>query len=54
VTFGISGNDLVRASSVAIRPGDVIAVEHTAGSWTRTLIATVFRAQVNFFVDPLQ
>lgn len=52
VTFGISGTELVSASGLAIRPGDVIAVEHTPGSWTRSLIATVFRAQLNFLVDP--
>lgn len=50
-TFGISGNDLVRASAVEIRPGDVVAIEHTALSWTRSLVAQVLRLQVGFFVD---
>lgn len=52
VTFGISGSDLVQASAVEVRPGDVVAVEHTAMSWTRSLVAAVFRVQVNFLVDP--
>lgn len=52
-TFAISGTGQVKASGVEIRPGDVIAVDHTVGSWTRTLIATVLRLQVNFFIDPL-
>ena len=53
VTFEISNLTAVKAAGVAIRPGDVIVIEHTAGSWTRSFIATVFRAQMNFFVDPL-
>ena len=53
VTFKIRGDGLVRASSVSIRAGDVIAVQHTAGSWTRALLAKVLRLQVNFLVDPL-
>ncbi len=52
-TFGISGRPADRASQLEIRPGDVISVDHTTGSWTRSLIAAVLRLQVNFFVDPL-
>ncbi len=52
VTFSIHGADLVQASSIEIRPGDVIAVQHTVGSWTRSLLAAVTRMQVNFLVDP--
>ena len=52
VTFEISGSDLVRASSLRIKPGDVIAVQHTIGSWTRSLLAQVLRFQVGFFVQP--
>lgn len=54
VSFEIMGNGLAQASDVEIRPGDVVAVEHTTGTWTRSLIAAVFRAQVNFLVDPIR
>ena len=50
-TFSISGNGLVNASQLPVRPGDVIAVQHTAASWTRSLIAQVFRIQVGVFLD---
>ena len=53
VTFGIQGSDLIKASAVQIHPGDVIAVEHTTGSWTRSLIAEIFQLQVNFFFNPI-
>jgi hypothetical protein len=31
--------------------GDVIVVEHTAASWTRSLFAQILRIQFGFFVD---
>lgn len=52
-TFPITGHAAVDAVERSIKPGDVISVDHTIGSWSRSLIASVFRAQVNFFVDPL-
>lgn len=51
-TFEIAGVGAAKAAMLEVRPGDVVSVDHTAASWTRSLIANVFRAQVNFFVDP--
>lgn len=53
-TFPITGEEAGRAAALEVRPGDVVAVDHTAMSWTRSLIAAVFRVQVNFLVDPVQ
>lgn len=50
-TFKIKGNGLVTASSMPIKPGDVISVAHTKGSWTRAFMAEVFRLNLGFFVD---
>jgi SLBB domain len=51
-TFGISGTGLVQSSSFEIKPGDVIAVEHTALSWTRSLLSQVLRISLGVWVDP--
>ncbi|MCC7066279.1 MAG: SLBB domain-containing protein [Planctomycetes bacterium] len=53
-TFAITGVDAMKAAGLEVRPGDVVSVDHTYGSWTRSLIAAVFRAQVNFLVDPVR
>lgn len=53
-TFPISGNQVGRSAGQIIRPGDVITVDHSPGSWTRTLVAEIFRLQINLFVDPLR
>jgi len=50
-TFEIQGDGLVTASSLQIKPGDVIVVGQTAASWTRTLIRELFRVQVIFGED---
>ncbi len=50
-TFAISGNGLIESSALRIKPGDVIVVEHTAASWTRSLFAQILRIQFGFFVD---
>ncbi len=50
-TFGISGNGLTDSSALRIKPGDVIVVEHTPASWTRSLFAQILRIQLGFFVD---
>lgn len=50
-TFGISGNGLTDSSALRIKPGDVIVVEHTPASWTRSLFAQILRIQFGFFVD---
>ena len=50
-TFEINGDGLVTASTLEIKPGDVIVVGHTAASWTRALIRELFRVQVIFGND---
>lgn len=50
-TFSIHGDGLVEASALRIKPGDVIVVEHTPASWTRSLFAQILRIQFGFFVD---
>ena len=50
-TFEIKGNGLAEASALQIKPGDVIAVDHTAGSWTRSFMAQVFRLNFGVFLD---
>ena len=42
-TFGIDGDGLVQSSALQIKPGDVIAVQHTAASWTRSFAAQIER-----------
>jgi len=48
-TFKIDGTSLEAGSNVVIKDGDVIAVEHTQGSWLRQFLSGVlgFRASVN-------
>lgn len=48
-TFKIDGTSLESASNILIKDGDVIAVEHTQGSWLRQFFSQVFgfRASVN-------
>ncbi|MEC8511952.1 MAG: polysaccharide biosynthesis/export family protein [Planctomycetota bacterium] len=53
-TFHISGDRLVEASDLRIKPGDVIAVGHTKGSWTRSFLATVVRLNFGVFIDSRQ
>ena len=50
-SFEISGDGLVSASMLQIKPGDVIVVGQTAASWTRSLIRELFRVQVIFGND---
>jgi protein involved in polysaccharide export with SLBB domain len=50
-TFAIAGTGLVEASALPIKPGDVIVIEHTAASWTRSLLGQILRIQFGFFVD---
>jgi polysaccharide export outer membrane protein len=50
-TFEIQGNGLVTASTLQVKPGDVIVVGHTAASWTRALVRELFRVQVIFGND---
>lgn len=48
-TFKIDGTTLLDASNVRIKDGDVIAIEHTQGSWLRQFFSSVlgFRASAN-------
>jgi len=50
-TFDISGVGLKRSSALRIKPGDVIVVQHTAMSWSRSLMAQILRIQFGFFLD---
>lgn len=51
-TFEIAGAGLVQSSGLRIKPGDVVVVEHTAASWTRSVLAQVLRFQFGLFIDP--
>ncbi len=50
-TFEISGNGMVESSGLAIKPGDVIVVQQTPATWTRSLLAQITRIQIGFFAD---
>jgi polysaccharide export outer membrane protein len=50
-TFKIDGTSLLDASSVVIKDGDVIAVEHTQGSWTRQFLSQVLGFRASFTVS---
>ncbi len=41
-TFRLDGLALVHASNILVKGGDVIAVEHTEGSWFRSFLSDVF------------
>ena len=43
VVLKITGKALAKSSSIVIRPGDVVAVEHTLRTRTRSVLAQVFR-----------
>ena len=45
---------LVAASDLEIKPGDVLVIEQTPASWTRTLIARILQFQVNFGINPIR
>src|SRR5262249_50877720 len=51
VTFGITGEDMLKAITIAIRPGDVVAVEHTPGTWVRTFLKDAFSFQIGIFIN---
>lgn len=48
VTFRIDGTSLTDASNVGIKPGDVVAIEHTQGSWTRLFLSQVFGFRISY------
>lgn len=47
-TFTVRGDSAAASASIQIKPGDVISVQHTAGSWTRNFAAEVFRINVGY------
>ena len=47
-TFSVSGDGLVQASGMAIRPGDVIALEPTPVTWTRELLNEIFNISIQY------
>ncbi len=51
-TFPIKGNGLVASSALEIKPGDVIYIGHSAGSWTRAFAAEIFQINIGYFVQP--
>lgn len=51
-TFDIDGDDLVQASSLRLKPGDVIAIQHTPVTWTRTFMAQIFDLNLGIYYDP--
>jgi protein involved in polysaccharide export with SLBB domain len=51
VTFGISGKALKKAYVIAIKPGDVIYVDHTLSTRMNKFLADVFHITVGASVD---
>jgi len=51
-SFGINGEDMAKAMDVIVRPGDIIVVEHSVGSWTRQILWEALDLQVQFFLNP--
>lgn len=49
-TFKIDGTSLTDASNVWIKDGDVIAVEHTQGSWLRQFFSQILGFRANYTV----
>jgi protein involved in polysaccharide export with SLBB domain len=47
-TFDIDGAGLTNSSTLKIKPGDVIAVQHTAASWTRSFASEIFRISIGW------
>ena len=47
-TFRLDGTALTDASNIFVKPGDVIAVDHTMGSWTRQFLSQVLGFRASF------
>jgi len=47
-TFQIDGLALTSSSNIPIKPGDVVAVEHTEGSWMRQFLSDVLGFRATF------
>jgi len=50
-TFGIGSDGTGSSAALQIKPGDVIAVQHTAASWTRSLASEIIRINIGWFTD---
>lgn len=54
-TFDIFGRTKSGAASTTrVKPGDIILVSHTPGSWSRDLFQRAFSLNAGFFVSPMQ
>ncbi len=51
-TFEIKGEALLTSISIPIKPGDVISLGHTAGTWTRVLASEVFQIRIGYTFTP--
>ena len=47
-TFKIDGTSLTDTSNIRVKPGDVISVDHTQGSWTRQFLSQVLGFRASF------
>jgi hypothetical protein len=50
-SFRIDGTALTNASNIQIKDGDVIAVEHTPGSWLRGFFSQIFGFRASLSVS---
>ena len=53
VSFEIRGEEF-RQAEVLVKPGDIISVQHTAGTWTRETLSQVVRLQLGLIYNPFQ
>lgn len=51
-TFGVDTKSLTKAYSVAIKPGDVVYVEHTLSTRTNKFLSDVFQLRVGADIQP--
>ncbi|MGC6486529.1 MAG: polysaccharide biosynthesis/export family protein [Planctomycetota bacterium] len=51
VSFEIRG-DARREAEVLVKPGDIISVQHTVGTWTRETMSQIVRLQLGLIYNP--
>ena len=51
VSFEIRGEEF-RQAEVLIKPGDIISVQHTAGTWTRETMSQIVQVQLGLIYNP--
>jgi len=51
VSFHIRGDEF-RQAEVLVKPGDIISVQHTLGTWTRETMSQVVRLQLGLIYNP--